>query len=325
MKRTLLSRAVAGLATIALVAAVGVIPSYAANVASVQVNGGTTVASSTQVTTISFTLPQTDVTGATVYYPSTIDDTGFVLGDVTAANAATDIGAAAYAVDTTANTITFTVDGTNTADTLTITLANAHFATPAGNSAITFSVILNETSGSSAGAGVIQIGTGANTVSVTATVPPILTLVLANTTVALGTLSVSGATTSTVDPTATVATNAMSGFTLQLADNATAGLTSAITSGVIPAVADSAQAPGTAGFSVEMSETTDPQTNGSITAGFAAGGGTALTAVAQTIASGTGPTAGYVTTANVETNISAITPAASDYVTTLTFTATGTF
>lgn len=162
----------------------------------------------------------------------------------------------------------------------------------------------------------LTVGTPtANTVTVSATVLPTLTLALANATVALGTLSVAAPVNSATDPTATVVTNAVGGFTLSV-DSANNGLTSTTASHTIGAGALGA---GTQGYALAVSETADPQTNGSVTAAPVITGG------AVSIASSTGPTGGYVATVDVGASISAITPNASDYTDTLTFTVTGSF
>jgi hypothetical protein len=175
------------------------------------------------------------------------------------------------------------------------------------------------------GSAVMIIGTS-NDVVVTAQVEPTLTMNLANTAVDLGILTPSAITASATDPTATIATNALNGWTLQVVDgDGNVGLNSATAAYTIAATANNATAAGADGLDLEVSETADPQTNGAITAAWAAAGGATLTGANQTVASGTGPTNGYTATVNVRAAISNITPAATDYTTNLTFSVTGGF
>jgi hypothetical protein len=183
------------------------------------------------------------------------------------------------------------------------------------------------------GSTVLVIGTS-NNVVVSAQVEPTLTLNLANTSVDLGVLTPAAITSSATDPTATVATNAQNGWTLQVKDadldlDTNAGLYSTTASKTIaatPVAGGGATAAGSEGFDIEVSETANPQGTGSVAAGFAATTGTStITTANQTIASGTGPNAGYIATVNIRAAISAITPAAADYTTSLTFSATGGF
>ena len=150
---------------------------------------------------------------------------------------------------------------------------------------------------------------------------------MANPAVSLGILSPAAVTSSTIDPTATVATNALTGFTLTATDddgvvgglNASAGLDSNNASTTIAAATDGAVSSGVAEFGIVVTKTADPQTNGSVTAN------PTLTTTGVAIAAGTGPTTGVQATVDVQAAISAITPAASDYTTSLTFTATANF
>lgn len=178
------------------------------------------------------------------------------------------------------------------------------------------------------GAAMINFGT-ANQVTVTASVQPTLTMALTNTSIVLGNLDTSSVVSSASDTVVTVATNSASGWAASIADDdatgSGAGLTSATASKTIGATATTVA--GTEGFDIDVSETTDPQTNGTIHDNFAGddGGDVALTATAQTLASGAGPTSGYQATVDYRAGISAITPAAADYTTTLTYTVTATF
>lgn len=161
----------------------------------------------------------------------------------------------------------------------------------------------------------LTIGTPTNnTVSVTANVVPTLSLTLANTTVALGSLDVANIVHSSTDPTATVRTNAVSGFSLSV-DSTNNGLTSTTASHTIAAGATSN---GNEGYALNVTETTDPQSNGTIVA-------SPSLATPSTLASSSGPTAGYVATVDVAASISGITQAAGDYSDTLVFTVTGSF
>ena len=166
----------------------------------------------------------------------------------------------------------------------------------------------------------------ANTISVSASVDPTLSMSLANTTVNLGTLTTGAISESSTDPTVTVATNGTSGVTISVLDaDGNVGLRSTTASKTIAATANNATVLGSEGFDIQVTQTTDPQGNGSVTAAFAPNGVGILTASAQSIASTSGPTSGYVATVNIRAAISATTPAASDYTTTLTFVTTGTF
>lgn len=170
--------------------------------------------------------------------------------------------------------------------------------------------------------GVVQVSVGTatdNVVNVSATVEPTLSLVLANTAVDLGVLSTAGISESVTDPTATVATNATGGFTLSVADtDGFVGLRSTTATKTIAATGNNTTALGNEGFDIEVSGT------GTAAAFLAAGDGV-ITGSNQTIASVATPTAGNVSTINIRAAVSGITPAASDYATTLTFTATGSF
>lgn len=174
------------------------------------------------------------------------------------------------------------------------------------------------------GAAMINFGT-ANQVTVSASVQPILTMALTNTTIVLGNLDVGNVVSSSTDSVVAVATNANGGWVASVADDAAAGLDSASAGATIAATATTVA--GTEGFDIQVSETADPQTNGSVSTNFDNDDGddVALTTSAQAIAGGTGPTAGYQATVDYRAGISAITPAAADYTTTLTYTVTATF
>jgi len=166
----------------------------------------------------------------------------------------------------------------------------------------------------------------ANTITANAAVDPTLSMSLANTTVDMGTLTTGAISQSATDPTVTIQTNAANGFNISMLDaDGNVGLHSADASYTIAATASSATAAGSEGFDVEVTESADPQANGSVHPSFAPNGGGVLDSAAKTIANGTGPTSGYVASINLRAAISGITPAAADYTTTLTFVATGSF
>jgi len=189
--------------------------------------------------------------------------------------------------------------------------------------------VIYRDSQSNFGAAMINVGTS-NQVTVTARVEPILTMSLTNTAIDLGTLSPSAITTNSSTGTIlTVGTNALTGWTASVSDDdatgSGAGLTSATASHTISA-SDAATSVGTEAFDIQVSETTDPQTNGTISDNFNDDSGdVALSSSDQTIASGTGPTSGYQATIDYRAGISTITPAANDYTTTLTYSVTATY
>lgn len=160
-----------------------------------------------------------------------------------------------------------------------------------------------------------------NQVNVSATVIPTLTLAVANTTIDLWALSPTAVTSSSTDPTATVTTNALGGFRLYVQDadwnlwlrsaSAAHTIANAWVDGVVTATEEE--------FWIVVSESADPQTNGTIVAN------PIIAATPTQIASATWPTAWYVASMDVQAAITGITPAAADYTTTLTFTVTGSF
>jgi hypothetical protein len=165
---------------------------------------------------------------------------------------------------------------------------------------------------------------------VSATVPATFTFTLGANTDSLGTLS-TGAVGASSGVTATVITNAQNGW-ITWAKDLNQGLVSAVasktitTTGTINATPDTLSA-GTEGYVLDVNETADPQTNGSIDAEYNGGadaGGT-YSANYQPINSGTGPTSGYASSLVERAAISGTTPAATDYTDTLTVVAAGQF
>lgn len=170
-------------------------------------------------------------------------------------------------------------------------------------------------------AAMINFGT-ANVVTVTATVEPTLTLALANVTPDLGILSPTAVISSAPDPTVTVSTNANGGFTTFVSandGNGGAGLYSATATYSIPAHVDADVTATNEEFGIVVTETANADDAVEVANPLL------VNATPVAIATGGGVTAGYQNTINVQAAISAITPAASDYTTSLTFTATANF
>jgi hypothetical protein len=301
---------VAASATAALLASLVSPVALAAPITDLQVNGGTTLAASTEVTTISFSVPA-NVGAVTVTYPSAIADGSLVVGDVAVNNVAGDIGATGIAVDTTANTISFSGDGTSTADVATITLSNTHFTGPA-NGNISFTVIAVKADGTSnQGATVVPVA-GANQVVVSATVVPTLSMDIATANANLGTLSASAPSVSTGGSDITVVTNAANGYTLSAA-----GLSSDAVN--MPLASSSSLTNGVAGFGIYVvGATADEGFDNDGNADLALGG------TATAIASKNAPTASDVVTVKYKGSASALTPAKS-YTLTTTYTISGSF
>lgn len=163
-------------------------------------------------------------------------------------------------------------------------------------------------------------------ISISATVPQSFSFALGGTSDALGTLS-SGSISQSSGVTATVNTNAKNGFRLWAKD-ANAGLNSASASKTIAAAAGPLSA-GTEGYSFGVTVT---QTSGSGTpaasgafAGGAAGTGGALATSLAEIANSGGTANNAVFTLKTNAAISGITPAATDYVDTITVVGAGLF
>lgn len=167
---------------------------------------------------------------------------------------------------------------------------------------------------------------------ISATVPPTFTFALgANTTSFTANLS-SSSTISTTGVTGTIGTNANNGWSAYLM-SANAALSSAIASSTIATSGTIDGSPtsisnGSNYYQLDVDETADPNTNGSIVAeynGSAAQGGTFNSSTLEQIASGTGVTSGYVFTLVGKAAISATQKAASDYTDTWTVVASGNF
>lgn len=166
-------------------------------------------------------------------------------------------------------------------------------------------------------------------ISVTASVPATFSFTLSGNTDALGSLSTSSVTSSPTPRTVTVGTNANSGFTTWIKDS-NAGLTSATASDTIDTVAGSctAYSSGNEFYGLDADETTDPQTNASIDAKYDCSGSSTVGNYSTSflpLASGTGPTSGYVLTLNNRAAASTINKAATDYADTITVTGAGNF
>jgi hypothetical protein len=323
-----LSRVAASITTLAMLATYAIIPAFAAGIASsaIEVNGSAiaSIAVDTQITTIAFT-PTTalaDGDSITINYDNDSDDTGLVFGDITADNVTGggNFAAGVISVDTANNRITIPVTTAgNAGEKITVTLSNSHLKTPLTAQMLSVSV----TTSDDVGANVIPVG-DANIVVVTAVVEPTLTLTLSANTVDLGILSPSAITTA-AGPTITVATNAQSGFDLKVASdngNASAGLYSTTATNEIDETAAAVGAGAAEGFDLDLTETGDTGTNADVD--LAAGFDGLFTTAAKTVADSAGPTQLTATT-DLNASITPLTPAASDYTTSLTFTATANF
>jgi len=169
-------------------------------------------------------------------------------------------------------------------------------------------------------------------VTVSAVVPPTFTFTLgANSTSFTTDLSTS-AQTSTTGVTGTIVTNAANGWTAYLRST-NAALNSTVTGDTIATTGTIDNSPttlstGAENYNLDVDETADAQTNGSIDAeydGGAAQGGTFNSSALEPIASGTTPTSNYVFTMVGKANISGLTQAANDYTDTWTVVAAGNF
>jgi hypothetical protein len=170
-------------------------------------------------------------------------------------------------------------------------------------------------------------------VVVSATVPPSFTFALgANTTSFTTNLSTS-ARTYTTGVTGTVTTNSGNGWTAYLRST-NAGLDSALTGDTIDTSGSIDNAPSTAvngaeHYLLDVDETTDAGTNGSVDAEYAGddttSGGTFNGSDLEAIASGTAATSNYVFTMKGLATISATTEASNDYTDTWTVVAAANF
>ena len=220
---------------------------------------------------------------------------------------------------TAAWTTTLTVGGNNAnADTSVLTVATADLT------AATSYIISFWTTSGDFGTVVLNIGTPTNnTVAVSATVDPILTMTLSATTSALGTLSASAITDWATDTTVTIATNADGWYSVFAAASNFVGAT---TANVIPFVTRAAQVFGTEGFSIDATVGQWGAGDGTVaeTAGIGVASTYAVANGAWLLASSAGTTDGDTIVVNYAASISAVTVADS-YSTTVTYTVTGTF
>lgn len=173
----------------------------------------------------------------------------------------------------------------------------------------------------------------ADSISVTATVPPTFSVALGSTTAALGTLS-TGSISSGAGNTITISTNAGAGWNAYVRST-NAGLTSAnvsytlATAGTIDA-APSTLSAGTEGYVLDADLTTDAGGGGTVSIageynGTTTSQGGTLSTTFQSFASSTGPANGDVVTLVPRVAISNLTKAAADYADTLTVVAAGVF
>lgn len=170
-------------------------------------------------------------------------------------------------------------------------------------------------------------------ITVNATVPSLFSFALANTTDNMPTLSSSSVRTSSTPATATVNTNAKSGWQVWAKDK-NAGLTSTSQSTTIPSLTYNASTPsvataGTPGYNTGVTST-QTAGSGAITVdpgfdGTTANNGGGLTTTFHTIASSNGTAQDAVLTLKNNVAISSLTPAANDYTDTITVVGAGLF
>lgn len=169
-------------------------------------------------------------------------------------------------------------------------------------------------------------------ITVSATVSATFSFALSGTTDALSTLSTSSVTSSPTPRTVTITTNATNGYISWIKD-ANTGLTSTNasdtidTSGTVDDACSSAYSSGNEFYGLDADETTDPQTNGSIDTEYNCSATTvgAFSTTYTELATGTGPTSGYVITLNNRAAASTINKAATDYADTITVVGAGNF
>lgn len=216
--------------------------------------------------------------------------------------------------------ITYVVTDKTLASTVTMTFTAGNLAT--ANYTVTI------VSGVAFGVKVFSVG-GANQVSVSATVDPILTFALGSNTIALGTLSSSAAT--SASHTMTAASNATSGYVVTVSG---ATLTSGANTIDAYTAGGAASVPGTEGFGINLKDNATPNVGAEVS-GSGTGVAVGNFAIADTFAfnasgantianSASAPSGSSVFTVSYVANISAST-AAGTYGTTLTYTATPTF
>ena len=173
---------------------------------------------------------------------------------------------------------------------------------------------------------------GSDQITVEADVPATFNFALSGSTDDLGTLSTSSVTSSPTPRTVTIGTNAASGYLVWIKDT-NSGLTSSSasdtinTSGTVDDACSAAYSAGTEFYGLDADENADPQTNGSIdaeyncTATTVGAYGTSFTE----LATGSGPTSGYVITLNHRAAAGSLNKAATDYNDVVTVTGAGQF
>ncbi|MGH7157069.1 MAG: hypothetical protein ACREGG_03100, partial [Candidatus Saccharimonadales bacterium] len=185
--------------------------------------------------------------------------------------------------------------------------------------------------------GVDVVGSGADQVTVNATVNPTFTMALANTTDTLPTLSVGSVKTSPTPPTATINTNAANGWYFW-GNDSNQGLKSTTAGNyTIPsdcsggAGANSTLAAGAEGYNIGAVATSQAGGTGTVsidshfTGGSLGEGGGLCSGNYQTIATSTGTASNSLLTLTNNAAISGITKAATDYTDVETFVGAGLF
>lgn len=165
---------------------------------------------------------------------------------------------------------------------------------------------------------------------VSATVSATFSFALGDNADDFGTLSTSSVT--SVTTTATITTNATNGYIAWIKD-ANAGLVSTLasdtinTSGTVDDACSGAYGAGSEFYGLDADETTDPETNGTIDPEYLCTATTvgAYDTAFTELATGSGPTSGYVVTLNNRAAASGINKAATDYADTITVVGAGNF
>jgi hypothetical protein len=282
-------KVIAGVSTLAIVAATTVSVNAAAVVSSATLTDANTITVTT--TGVNFA---TDTEAVTTLVVS--DSTGAAVAGIDATDV-TEIDGS-FTIDVTTETATFDANET----------FSVSYLTDAGDfGAAVFATTDTTTS---------EVG---NEVKVTATVVPVLNMAITNAAVDLGNLDSTSEVTSGTDTGFIIKTNAASGYKVQASATAFTGTT---TSHAIAFTDSTTNVAGTEGFSIDVVNLVDSATANTgtttATASFA------VDTSAADLVTSDGPTDGDTFDVNYEANISAVTPA-DEYATTVTYTLTGSF
>lgn len=250
---------------------------------------------------------------------------------------ALNVGAAATAVSSQEVEFTISSPADPTTGTLYCFIVTAGIDNPAAATGSQLHTIHTEDSGNtlieSTEVATYTLSSGGDQVSVTAVVPPSFTFALGANSTSFTTDLSTGSVVSTTGVTGTVVTNASNGWTSYL-QSANAALDSTITGDTIATSGSIDNSPttlstGAEGYVLDVDETTDTQTNGTIdpeyNGGDTSSGGTLNGTALEPIVSGSAPTSSYVFTMIGRATISGLTEAADDYADTWTVVAAGNF